>query len=43
MDWVQMFRLYKIIVDDSPSQYKFEFALWTVSMVRDLLGKADMV
>jgi transposase len=37
LSWVQMFHLYKIITNENPLQYQFEFALWTIEIVRQLI------
>ena len=37
LDGKQLRWLYKAITTKSPLQYRFEFALWTRSMVRDLI------
>jgi transposase len=37
LSWVQMFHLYKIITGENPLQYQFEFALWTIEIVRQLI------
>jgi transposase len=39
LSWVQMFHLYKIITGENPLQYKFEFALWTIEIVRQLIAR----
>lgn len=33
----QLHRLYKMIVEKDPQQFKFEFALWTTAMIRVLI------
>jgi transposase len=35
----QMMKLYRIIVDETPEQYKFPFALWTVEIIREVLNR----
>jgi transposase len=37
LSWVQLFHLYKIITAENPLQYKVEFALWTIEIVRQLI------
>jgi transposase len=37
LSWVQIRHLYQIITGENPLQYKFEFALWTVEIVRQLI------
>jgi transposase len=37
LSWVQMLQLYRIITAGNPLQYKFEFALWTTEIVRQLI------
>jgi transposase len=37
LTWADMFHLYKIIVEKEPQQYKFEFALWTIEMVKEVI------
>jgi transposase len=39
LTWAQMFQLYKITTGENPLQYKFEFALWTAEIVRQLTTK----
>jgi transposase len=36
--WEQMFQLYKIVSGENPLQYKFEFARWTIEIVRQLIA-----
>lgn len=38
LDAKQMARLARMIRDKSPQQFKFEYALWTLSMIRDLIA-----
>jgi transposase len=33
----QMMRLYDIIKDETPEQYKFDFALWTIEIIREVI------
>jgi transposase len=33
----QLMKLYKVITEEDPRQYQFPFALWTVSIVRDVI------
>jgi transposase len=35
----QMEKLYKIIVDKTPDQYKFPFALWTIEIIREVIKR----
>ncbi|GHT94721.1 hypothetical protein FACS1894141_1920 [Spirochaetia bacterium] len=37
LDANQMGKLYKIIVDKTPEQYKFPFALWTIEIIREVI------
>jgi transposase len=37
--WNQMYELYKIVVDETPEQYKFPFALWTIEIVRAVIKR----
>jgi transposase len=37
LDGKQMQRLARIIQDKSPQQFKFEFALWTLGMIREVI------
>jgi transposase len=39
LSWVQMFQLYKIITCGNPLQYQFEFALWTIEIVRQVIAR----
>jgi transposase len=39
LSWEQMFQLYKIVSSENPLQYKFEFALWTIEIVRQLIAR----
>jgi transposase len=39
LSWVQMFHLYKIIRDETPRQYRFPFALWTIDMIREVISR----
>jgi hypothetical protein len=41
-----MMRLYTIIKDETPEQYTFNFALWTIEIIREVIkrtGKVPMV
>jgi transposase len=33
----QMEKIYKIVIDETPEQYKFPFALWTVEIIRQVI------
>lgn len=33
----QMMKIHKIVVDETPEQYKFPFALWTIEIVRQVI------
>jgi len=35
----QLMKLYTLITTQDPRQYQFPFALWTVSIIRDVIGK----
>jgi transposase len=35
LDGSQMMRLYNIIKDETPEQYRFDFALWTIEIIRE--------
>lgn len=35
----QMRKLYKIIADKTPEQYKFPFALWTIEIIREVIKR----
>jgi transposase len=39
LSWVQMLQLYRMITAGNPLQYKFEFALWTTEIVRQLIAR----
>ena len=39
----QMMRLYAIITDKTPEQYKFPFALWTVEIIREVIRRVFKV
>jgi transposase len=38
-----MMRLYAIIKDETPEQYKFPFALWTIEIIREVLKREFQV
>jgi len=33
----QLMKLFSVITDETPEQYKFPFALWTISIIRDVV------
>jgi transposase len=33
----QMMKIYKTVIDETPEQYKFPFALWTVEIIRQVI------
>jgi transposase len=37
LDWVQIKQIYYMIKDETPEQYKFPFALWTIELVREVI------
>jgi transposase len=39
LDGSQMMRLYNIIKDETPEQYKFDFALWTIEIIREVIKR----
>jgi transposase len=39
----QMMRLYNIIKDETPQQYRFPFALWTIEIVREVIKRTFKV
>jgi transposase len=34
-----MMRLYTIIKDETPEQYTFDFALWTIEIIREVIKR----
>jgi transposase len=34
-----MMSLYNIIKDETPEQYKFDFALWTIEIIREVIKR----
>jgi transposase len=39
LDGSQMMRLYNIIKDETPEQYTFDFALWTIEIIREVIKR----
>ncbi|MFZ5776516.1 MAG: IS630 family transposase [Thermodesulfobacteriota bacterium] len=39
LDGKQLQQIYRLVVDNNPQQLKFEFALWTRGMIRDLIHR----
>jgi transposase len=39
LDWIQIKQIYYIIKDETPEQYEFSFALWTIELVREVIRR----
>jgi transposase len=43
LDGSQMMRLYNIIKNETPEQYTFDFALWTIDIIREVIKRIRKV